>query len=622
MILKSLILENFRSFTKRQEFVFPQDAGLYFMQGVNQAEPRLDANGSGKSTVWEALLWCLYGKTSRGLKAGDVCNWTAGKRCSVILTFEAEIGGGHNVYFLKRTWGPISWTLSNLFDSAPVDLVKDPSNAVLAALRLEYGSFLNCILTAQNQPMFIDQRADQKAALFAEVLQLDAWLQHSTKASKKASTQDAVTRRLEAELARLQGRRDELQRSTASGDHEEWEAKRAALVDALDVEFEKTRQRALEVGGNGIAATQQAADARRRLDRAEDLAKEAAETVGVVRRSLERVEESIRAETRRLDAVEVELRTLRRDGNCPTCGQSLRAAAHEKLAAAAERIMHDADKKLAALRIDLGNENKELRMAAELSAELSARLHDCRESYQRAQDRTNRAASDLARLEAEMDRIARRTQDELAAPNPFVGAAKRHAEELAALDREIEVAGRDLDDSRYAYNLYSFWVRGFKDMRLQQIATALSELEVEVNSSIEALGLVGWELHFHVDRETKSGTIQRGFSVAVQSPHNTAPVPWEAWSGGEAQRLRIATTMGFSALIRARTGTPLNLEVWDEPTTGLSPQGVQDLLEALASRARVENRQIWVVDHRSQDFGGFAGGAVIVKTESGSVINQ
>jgi DNA repair exonuclease SbcCD ATPase subunit len=136
------------------------------------------------------------------------------------------------------------------------------------------------------------------------------------------------------------------------------------------------------------------------------------------------------------------------------------------------------------------------------------------------------------------------------------------------------------------------------------------------------LGLIEWELGFQVDRETAKGTLQRGFNVAVLSPHNTKAVPWEAWSGGEGQRLRLAANMGLADLIRSRTGTTLNLEVWDEPTQGLSPRGVADLLESLAQRARNEGRQIWIVDHRSYDFGGFAGTATIVKSQSGSRIRQ
>jgi len=106
--------------------------------------------------------------------------------------------------------------------------------------------------------------------------------------------------------------------------------------------------------------------------------------------------------------------------------------------------------------------------------------------------------------------------------------------------------------------------------------------------------------------------------VSVLSPHNDRAVPWEAWSGGERQRLIVAAQMGLANLSRARTGADIDLEVWDEPTTGMSPQGVDDLLEALHTRALREQRQVWVVDHRTLGFSNFAGNCGVVKTETGS----
>ena len=32
-------------------------AGLYFLRGRNEVQPRLGSNGSGKTTLWRALCW-------------------------------------------------------------------------------------------------------------------------------------------------------------------------------------------------------------------------------------------------------------------------------------------------------------------------------------------------------------------------------------------------------------------------------------------------------------------------------------------------------------------------------------------------------------------------------------
>ena len=157
------------------------------------------------------------------------------------------------------------------------------------------------------------------------------------------------------------------------------------------------------------------------------------------------------------------------------------------------------------------------------------------------------------------------------------------------------------------------WVQGFKDVRLFLVAEALLQLEVEVNSALESLGLVGWSIHFAPDSETKAGATKRGFSVTVLSPVNERPVPWQVWSGGEAQRLRLAASMGLSNLISAYTAFEPFVEVWDEPTNGMSKEGIADLLTAMQERAQRYKRQVWVIDHRTLDAGLFQQTVTAVK---------
>jgi DNA repair exonuclease SbcCD ATPase subunit len=62
--IKRVELTNFRSFAGDHSYELPTKAGLYNLTGQNLVNPRLGANGTGKSTFLEAIFWCLYGKTS------------------------------------------------------------------------------------------------------------------------------------------------------------------------------------------------------------------------------------------------------------------------------------------------------------------------------------------------------------------------------------------------------------------------------------------------------------------------------------------------------------------------------------------------------------------------------
>ncbi|MGK7831140.1 AAA family ATPase, partial [Acinetobacter baumannii] len=60
--------------------------GLLLVQGENKDNSSADSNGSGKSSIVDALCWCLYGTTARDVTGDLVINKTAKKDCAVELT--------------------------------------------------------------------------------------------------------------------------------------------------------------------------------------------------------------------------------------------------------------------------------------------------------------------------------------------------------------------------------------------------------------------------------------------------------------------------------------------------------------------------------------------------------
>lgn len=622
MQLDSITITNFRSFAGEQVFVFPREPGLYFMQGVNEVEPRLGANGAGKSTIWDALTWCLFGKTPRGLKAGEVCNWESKKGTRVVLVFH-DLNGVE--YTTTRTWGPISWrvrvrdVIGNQGDfDDEYDLAKDPSNPIMACLRLEFSPFLNCILMAQGQPMFLDQKADAQATLFSDVMGLDRWLEYSGAASTKASAQDSISRVLESELSRARGQLEALAGDDLADSSKEWETKREARLNELEAEYARLLDKLKKEQDKVV-------DLDERTQNQRALVAKLREPVENLKRDSHEIEARISdyritlaGDQRDLDQLNDQLDHLKDHEVCPACKQRLPKADYQAHVSEVR-----AKWRKAKARVDVAEDQikkdapKLARTAQELQTAEGAHL-DAQITLDGLLGDLAAARREVSTLNRELDRIEEQSEEVEGQANPYEAMQKKALEDRQELTQKIRGTQRKLDDSNYRYSILSYWVRGFKELRLQLIAEALTELEIEVNSCVAALGLLDWELRFQVDRETKGGNIQRGFSVLVKSPRNESLVPWESWSGGEAQRLRLAGTMGLSNLIRSRSGTELELEVWDEPTRDLSPQGVQDLLESLAARAQQEQRMIWLVDHRTYDFGGFAGGVTVIKTKQGS----
>ena len=87
LTFKSLKLYNFMSFHDVDiEFT---KSGYTLVEGINNyISDNASSNGSGKSSLWEAIMWCLTGSTIRGCK--DIVNHNFNDGCYVRLIFKCD----------------------------------------------------------------------------------------------------------------------------------------------------------------------------------------------------------------------------------------------------------------------------------------------------------------------------------------------------------------------------------------------------------------------------------------------------------------------------------------------------------------------------------------------------
>jgi hypothetical protein len=478
------------------------------------------------------------------------------------------------------------------------------------------------VLMGQGKPMFLDLTPTKKAELFSDVLGLDVWLERSKKAAAKAQEQDVVSRELERKLADVEGQLRSIDHSALEGSASEWKADNARRLRVVEDRYAAALDDRKAKKEKLTAATE-------KLETTRDCLKTAVANEDKTRRVLSKATEDCReAQSRARDAERVlqdkdkdRLRLLALD-DCPTCRQSVPVAHREHIDRQIQRDM-------AALAKEEHTHWRHAEGAAASEAEARTRVDhtaagvaEWHKAVRDAERDEVTLRNDIAYIDKDLDRLEDEAERITSERNPFASMRQE------ALDREENLQARRLDLQRRLdasvsrHYLLTFWVKGFKEMRLQLINESLQQLEIEVNSNVAELGLHGWELRFEVDKENKGGGITKGFNVRVLSPHNEKSVPWESWSGGEGQRLRVAAQEGLADLIRTRTGCSMQLEVWDEPTEHLSGQGVSDLLDSLATRARREQRQIWVVDHRALGYANFTDVYTVVKDDNGSRIEH
>lgn len=603
----AVTVAHFRSFAKAQTLDLSQP-GLWFMRGQNEAEPALSANGAGKTSVWAAVCWCLYGKTPDGLKNPDIKPWSKSGIPEVTVSISVD-GTSHRI------------TRRAVTNGLSIDDVECGPDEAAKLIGLEYDVFINTILLAQGQPLFFDRPPKDKMQLFSDVLTLGRWDDHSARAVAQARELERLASEIAGEAlgveANLAQARELLE--TAREGSRAWDEARKGRAEALGTEL-KALEQLLEaqerrhgeatLSGDGAGAELKAA----RLQ------------MPKLRAVLDAAKEALADETQRVRAAESEVGRLKRElaaferaKVCPTCGQALKGKQHEhasdlpgKLAKAQKAAAKPIPKAVIEARDNA-------QCAVDL---LTAHMTEFEEIENKAQTALGYFGPQVAELKTKINglKLSRAERDD--ERNPYteqIQTLRRNTQKLEVTLRELK---EDQTLAAQKIERTKFWVKGFKEVQLQLITEVLQELELVTNSVLAEVGLHDWNISYAVERETKSGAIQQGLTVFVRSPANDHEVKWEVWSGGESQRLRVVGALALSEVLLSYAGVSPNLEVLDEPTQHLSPEGVADLCSFLSTRAKRLTRGIWLIDHTAREGIAFAGFVTVVKTKKGSTINQ
>lgn len=165
------------------------------------------SNGSGKSSVMEGILWCLYNK-SRSTTMDDVITWGENK-CEVSLQFSH----GESQYLVKRTRMRNTSTstvdLSTMgedgkWKSLSGSTSGETNDRIVNLLKIDYKTFVNSAYFRQNDiSEFATSEASKKKEILKSIVDISKWDSYEKDAKKKA-------KEIQTEIVKFQARYDAL----------------------------------------------------------------------------------------------------------------------------------------------------------------------------------------------------------------------------------------------------------------------------------------------------------------------------------------------------------------------------------------------------------------------------
>lgn len=538
--LHAISIRGFRSFLDDVAFQYPDTPGVYLLTGKN---------GDGKSSFFEALYWCLYGRTSVGLIAKQIAHWSGDAETSVVV--EGYVDG--RLVAVTRTWNPNALTIQRGLNDA--EKVTQPE--VDRLIGVDRDQFLACAYFAQKGTKFMDRGETAQLSAVSRLLNLKRWDDRiaAAKLSRKSAGHEVA--KCDRSLARAEKALEicERQHVDATSESLSWQSKADTadyMAQCRDWLLGLERDLSDHEGAYHVA--------RARLDSFQTSQTQWTERVAELSGGAE---------------------------ECPTCGAELEVTAEET----AQNItdLSEAHHCVGEATVALNKFRKTLR-------DHKTRVDESRTRHARALQYSDEGddGQEDPELEAEIKAIEVTKQS-----NPFTQQIERLGERVDEARTELQGCRVELSGFRGTVETATVAARLYGDVRASLLRSAALEYQTYFSNSLPQLGLEQWDVKCTaIDEEG-----QADWLIQVTSPKAPDWVDFRAYSGGEYTRLCLAGEAAYSDLARARAGIAMDFEIWDEPARWLDPEGLADLMGFLRWRSTVLEKKVWLIEHQTTHAG-------------------
>lgn len=521
------------------------ESGLVLLEGKNLDEG--DSNGSGKSSVWDAISWCLFGQTVRGLKNDEVVHRKFGKDCCVQVEVVGSSGALVSRYRAHDTYG------NRLFvevDGKTVELgtVAQTQDWLLKFLEIDFDLFRCTVLFAQGETFnFVDAGNKQQKEILSKVMRVsfDGHLDKARGELRKIETErEDIVRKIDV----LKSHVVEDPGSIFRTEYRDWGVERDAKIERMASDI---------VDFKSKIVVQQPVE--RIIEAKKKLSVRASETDGRLNEfseSVSKLNGEISFWTKEL-AVSQKLKD-----RCVTCRQPIVAGyASERVdscrseIAKSEGLLNDTRKESMAFETERLSIRERLEKVGGL-------IHD----HRRIGEANERWAESA-------ERLSKQIADLKVAVNPW---EQKHRD---ALLRQKDIRSKLIELSKRSEAIelnrpyYTFWVQAFGDSGIKSFIFDLvcSTLTTKANQYLNILTAGSVTIAFDTQQKLKTGELREKFDCSVVSDGKR--VDYASYSGGEKRRISLAVDMALAELASDYAKNKFNIVVFDEQDSYMDRAG-------------------------------------------------
>ncbi len=579
-VIEKMRVENFFSFGEAE--IDFERAGFVLVEG---------SNGSGKSTIADALLWCLFGETTRGYKHDEVVHRKVGKGCVVTVCFK----DGDDEYQVTRARKHPKLRNSLLLSHNGGDVSgvaeKETQAMIERALGCSYKTFLSSVVFGQDRTYRFSSLTDaEQKKVLDEVLGVERFAAACATARRQVSD-------LQTKLA---SERRNLERSE--------EARDAAEVEATNLQtrhdhFEASQQEKLETEREKLRAVKEQLGVNRKVTDANKLKADvdaALKTLAACEKKLDKwtgsaatAREAVVGSKAKLDASSADAdkhKFGKTSSHCPTCGQRV--------------AQKDLEERHVAASAAVSLLKKEHTSWVKIADEAAATLISCKQEVKAARQAmtdAQKALNDGISLDAAAATRRRQRDDyvarivELEAEvSPYGELAVKASERHYRYGEEASGFAGLIKEHEEQIQRAEFWVKAFGNAGLRSLLvdTSLPLLNEEAARVSRVLTNGAIAIEFSAVSEQKSGKVVDRFEVRVDNAAGAGD--YAGNSSGERAKVDLCVGLALQRLVASRSSSSFNLAIFDEAFDHLDQAAHEPVVEVLSE---LDKESVLVISH-------------------------
>ncbi|MGZ8172971.1 MAG: AAA family ATPase [Methylobacter sp.] len=639
MKIKSLRINNF--LVIGQADLNLDSRGLLLVQGVNDADSSANSNGAGKSSIVDAISWCLYGETARGETGDEVVNHSAGKDCKVrvdildgeslyrIIRHRKHNSKGNSLLVLHHPKHDDMLTYSDL--SKGTD--KLTQEVVSKIVGCSYEVFIAAVYSGQEQMPDLPGMTDKQLKLIVEEAAGIERLQaaHDIAVLKNKMAQADVDRAKQA----IKDKSSMLELFEQHLKDFEEKQERFKLDTAFEVSGLVVKLKAAKEGlvtmpfmskiGREMAVSKMA-----------DIMTQISDSQGEEKAQLEAVDGAIKAHERSVweRGVDVKLKTdevrklkssldkvEERVGTpCSECGKDYHEEDITEARANITKNLKEALLFLKTLKERKEDAEKLLNIALTTRKDFIASMTDVSMLLKRHSElQSDVAESDKRALEydravAETDALKSQIKTLQDRELPYRELIEEKKREVEAFSEQKESLTADLVKFEAALEttvkaVDVFGRAGVRAHILDTVTPFLNERTAEYLGTLTDGNIVA---SWSTLGKTAKGELREKFAITA-SKHSGSKT-FRGLSGGEKRKVRLSTAMALQDLVASRVTKPIEFQLYDEVDDALDVSGLERLMTIMDKRGR-EKGTVLVISHN--DLADYISNSIVVTNKGG-----